>query len=95
MTTLQPTLGNAFKMRLAGLLVKSAEQSEQVKRARTWVQSLIRFVMHAAGFSSLTYAAFLWHIIAGFVVLGIACFMLAPLATPKTQQPQSPPQRMR
>lgn len=94
MTTIDHTLGNAFKMRLASLLVKSAERSEQVKRARTWMQSIVRFVLQVCGFSSLTYAGFLWHIIAGFVVMGVACFLLSTLLTnSNTSQPSA--QRMR
>lgn len=95
MTTVDATLGNAVKMRLASYLVKSAERSEQMKRARTWMQSLVRLVLSVGGYSCLTYSGFLWDMRVGFVVAGLSCFALsAQLTSNRTNTPPSA-QRMR
>lgn len=67
-------------MKLAGWLARRASKA-RVAPALTWVQGLIRTALHLAGFSSLTYSAFLWDKVAGFVVLGLCCFVLSKLVT--------------
>lgn len=42
---------------------------------RSWVLSL-------AGFGSLTLGAFLWHVVVGFVVLGVCCLIIEALTRP-------------
>lgn len=63
--------------------------------ARTILQSIVRIVWHVAGFSSLTYAAFLWDMRAGFVVLGISCFIMSTLTTASNDTVQSDPMARR
>lgn len=93
MVTEAVPISSAMKFRLANLLVKSAEKASTPK-ARTWVQSLSRFVLHIAGFSCLTIAGFMWDNVAGMIVAGISCFALSTLLTTKNPTPP-PPQRMR
>jgi hypothetical protein len=78
-----PSAREFLAIKLAGFFAKRA--SKRVAIARTWVQSLITTALHLAGFSSLTYSAFLWDKVAGFVVLGVCCFILSKLiAAPTT-----------
>lgn len=89
MTTMDsaPTLTQFVLMRLAARRTRVA----RVAMARTWVQSLVRITLHLAGFSSLTIAGFMWDMIAGFVVLGISCFLMSTLTTTNTNVPQTDP----
>jgi hypothetical protein len=41
----------------------------------------MRIVLHLAGFSLLTIAAWHWNIIAGLAVAGISCFVMSALTT--------------
>lgn len=63
--------------------------------ARTMLQTIVRIVWHIAGFSSLTYSAFLWDMRAGFVVLGISCFIMSALTTTSNDTNQSDPMARR
>ena len=72
-----PSTKDFIALKLAGFFAKRA--TRKVAIPRTWVQTLITTALHLAGFSSLTYAAFLWDMIAGFVVLGVCCFILSKL----------------
>lgn len=95
MTTMEvPTLGQFITLRVAKFFAKREKATQASTYAPTWFQSVIRLVMQLAGFSCLTYAGFLWHPAAGFIVAGISCFLLSWLTTgngrtdaPKPQQP--------
>jgi len=81
MTTMDvPTVGQFITLRIAKFFAKR-EKGKQASHAPTWFQSVIRLVMHLAGFGCLTYAGFLWHPAAGFVVAGISCFLMSWLTT--------------
>lgn len=90
------TLKSALFMKLATALVSKATATDKAARERTWLQSLVRFVLHVAGFSSLTVAAFSLHFAAGMIVAGLCCFALSTLLTkPRNTAPQTPTPRMR
>jgi hypothetical protein len=83
-----------------GLLVMKLANRARAKRegkaiTRTMLQTIVRIVWHLAGFSSLTYAAFLWDMKAGFVVLGISCFVMSTLTTATNDVSQSDPMARR
>lgn len=86
MTTIDgtPTLGNLLTYWLTKRLQRS--QAEKAKRAmdRVYVGAflnIVRLMLHLAAFSSLTYAAFLWDKIPGFIVLGFFLLVLSKLLT--------------
>lgn len=84
MTTMEiPTVTSFLVMKLNSLARKRAEKAT---RPITWVQSFIRLVWHIAGFSSLTTAGFMWDMIAGFIVLGLSCFVMSQLTTSNPPQ---------
>lgn len=72
-----------LSMKLAGWLEKRASKP-RTATAPTWVNALLTTALHLAGFSSLTIAAFIWDIRAGFVVLGLCCFVLSRLINATT-----------
>lgn len=93
-TTMEvPTIGQFITLRVAKFFASRSKEN-QAARAHTWFQSVIRLVMHLAGFGCLTYAGFIWHPAAGFVVAGLSCFMLSWLTTgtasPKPQNNAQP-----
>ena len=75
-----PSLGAWLQFRLA----RAATKPRKVKEAttRTQMYSVIRLLMHLAGFSCFTYAA--WTIImpAGLIVAGLSFLVLSWLALP-------------
>lgn len=77
-------------VKIARYMINHAEKREHAKSARTWVQTLIRLVLHLAGFGCLTIAGFYWTITAGYVVAGLSCFAMAWLSTPDTSPAQPP-----
>lgn len=79
---------------VAKLAARARRKSEGKAITRTILQTIVRIVWHLAGFSSLTYAAFLWDMKAGFVVLGISCFVMSTLTT-ATSAVQSDPMARR
>lgn len=82
-----PSLLNFFAWKLGKAMDRSASKKEN--RAHTLLQSTIRVMLHIVGFSSLTFAGFYWHVIAGLIVGGISCFALSWLLT-TTDTPQPP-----
>lgn len=86
MTTLDnPSIAQFLVFRLGKAITKRQEAKSNVAtRANTWVQSTMRLILHIAGLSSLTYAGFEWHSIAGFVTAGLSFFVLSWLTTPTT-----------
>jgi hypothetical protein len=75
-----PTLTQFLVMKLAARRTRVAREA----MARTWIGATVRIMWHLAGFSSLTIAGFMWDMIAGFVVLGISCFVMSTLTTTNT-----------
>lgn len=88
MTTLDSPSLSQFLVHKLGRAITERKEAKATKakaiRTLTWFQSTIRLVLHLAGFASLTYAGFVWDIIAGLVVGGICCFILSSLITPTT-----------
>ncbi len=88
-TETMPTVGQFFLMKLASKLRNQGVAREGSTRAHAWIQTLIRLVLHVAGFGCLTYAGFIWHPAAGFVVAGLSLFLLSWLTTSRgTPTPQ-------
>jgi hypothetical protein len=57
--------------------------------------SLVRLVLHLAGFSLLTYAGFTVNITTGLIVAGVSCFVLSTLVSVPRQTPNSDPMARR
>ena len=55
----------------------SKKQATARSHARTYLQSIVRLVLHLAGFGLLTIAGFTWNILAGYVIAGLSCFLLS------------------
>jgi hypothetical protein len=71
---------------LAYKLVNKAKKREKaINRTHTQLQSIVRLVLHLAGFGFLTYAGFSWNMTAGLIVAGISCFVLSTLMTNSSQ----------
>jgi len=73
--------------------VISKKQATARTRARTHFQSIIRLMLHLSGFGLLTIAGFTWNIMAGYVIAGLSCFLLAWLtndAATKSQLSNGP-----
>lgn len=85
-----PTVGTFLAAKLARAMAKRATPREGTY-APAWFQTVIRLVFHLAGFGCLTYAGFLWHPIAGFVVAAVSFFALSTLLTARPAQPATPP----
>lgn len=58
-------------------------------RTRTQFQSIIRLMLQVGGFCLLTIAGFTWHIIAGYVIAGLSCFLLSWLTTSEPNSSQN------
>ena len=86
-----PTFGTFFGMKIAKALA-TRDKPREATHVHAWFQLVIRLVFHLAGFGCLTYGAFLWHSIAGFVVAGFSFFAMSFLLTSRpTAQPAVPP----
>jgi len=70
-------------------------KARKEKRVRSFVEASIRVLLHVVGFSCLTIAGFYWHVIAGLVVAGISCFVMAELLTQSDQPPNDRPNQTR
>lgn len=82
-----PSILQFFAWKLGKALDTRARKE---KRVRTIVQASIRVLLHIVGFSCLTIAAFHWHVIAGWVVVGISCFVMAELLSDSDQSSNDP-----
>lgn len=90
-TETMPTVGQFFILKIAKALSRDKAR-ETSNRAQPWFHTVIRLVFHLAGFTSLTYAGFYWHPIAGFVTMGLSFFLMSTLITARPmQQPGTPP----
>lgn len=79
-----PTLGQYAVMRLTMRARKRANQTQGLlasNRITAIVNATVRVVLHIAGFSLLTIAAWHWNMIAGLAVAGISCFVFSALMT--------------
>jgi len=96
MTTMEdvPSIREYFGFKLASAVAKRKKVKQSTVPAL--YESIVRLMLHLAGFGCLTYAGFQWTIMAGFIVAGISCFLLSTLTTRKSQddndsnQPQQP-----
>ena len=75
----------------AGKAITRRREASRVSKATvsTWYVNTVRFVLHVAGLSSLTYAGFEWSTIAGYVAAGASCFVLSTLITSPATAPSS------
>lgn len=82
-----PSLREFAVMRLS-LWARKRANKAQGSLASTHVtavlNTLVRVVMHLAGFALLTLAAFQWNMIAGLAAAGISCFAFSTLMTGST-----------
>lgn len=86
-----PSITSAIGLKLAGMLIRRTERKART-RPRTWVQVTIKLLLHVAGFTCLTVAAWSFNFIAGMAVAGISCFVQSWLlngASTVNDNPQS------
>ena len=86
-----PTVSQFFVMKIASKLGSRKAAREASDPAHAWIQSVARLVFHLAGFACLTYAGFLWHPIAGFVVAGFSLFLMSWVTTGRAQPASAKP----
>lgn len=78
---------------LAWKIGKALDRSTaKERRVRTVLEASIRVLLHIVGFSCLTFAGFYWHVIAGLVMAGISCFLMAWLIGQTSPTPNRPNQ---
>lgn len=92
MTTIDgtPTLGNVLAYWFTKRLQRTQKQRAEAMSNRVSVGpflNIVRLMLHLAAFSSLTYSAFLWDKIPGFVVLGFFLLVLSKLLTGNSATP--------
>lgn len=80
-----PSLSRFVAYKIGVLLDRKDKQSKY--RARTRIQSIIRLLLHIAGFACLTIAGFTWDPAAGFIVAGLSCFAFSLLTTTGESDP--------
>lgn len=76
-----PTVANFLLWKLGKVLSKRANKEREGIRVNAVLNALIRVVLHLAGFSLLTFAAWQWNMIAGLAAAGISCFAMSALMT--------------
>lgn len=86
-----PTFGTFFLAKLNKALARREKARGASTHVHAWFQTVIRLVFHLAGFGCLTYAGFIWHPIAGFVVGGFSFFAMSLLLTSQPSQTATPP----
>ena len=86
MTTYEgvPSLGTFLAMKLTNRISRTRAK-EREATPRTWVQTIVRLVLHLAGFSTLTMAGFTWNMTAGLIVAGLSCFVLSWLMSTSSE----------
>lgn len=84
MTTLDvPGWGGYLALRAAR--AANRPKKRNANRARTLYQSIVRFTLHAAGFSLLTFGGFTLSMLAGLITAGLSCFVMSWLMAPAEQ----------
>jgi hypothetical protein len=88
-----PTLGQFILMKLAAKRERRREESQVgiIPRTYMWFSSIVRLMAQLAGFSLLTIAGFEWHIIAGYVIAGLSCFVFSWLQSGTNHMQPQPP----
>jgi hypothetical protein len=73
----------AMAFRIGAFLSNRAarERTNTSNRARVWLLSFTKLVMHLAGFGCLTLAGFSWNMTAGLITAGMSFFVLSWLVT--------------
>lgn len=79
MTTYEgvPSFGTFMAMKFVNRISRAKAKAKEGNRARTLMQTIVRLVLHLAGFSALTWAGFSWNMTAGLIVGGLSCFVLS------------------
>ncbi len=89
MTTMDiPNLRDYAVLRVASMARKRAESRERVNPNA--LQTIVRVVLHLAGFALLTVAGFTFSMIAGYIVAGISCFLFSTLMTSGETEKKAP-----
>lgn len=86
-----PSLKEFALMRLANFTRSKAikaKNRESSYRVSAFFNSLVRLVLHIAGFGLLTFAGFQWDIIAGLIIAGVSCFIFSTLFTSTSSNDQ-------
>lgn len=74
-----PTFANFLLFKLSKV---AARRERQVSfRVSAVLNTTVRLLLHLAGFSLLTIAAWQWDLIAGLCAAGVSCFLLSTLLT--------------
>ena len=84
MTTMDtmPSIRQFALMKVSSLAQNRAKKAtEGTYRVNAVLNTLIRLMLHLAGFGLLTLAGFQWNMIAGLIVAGLSCFALSTLMT--------------
>jgi uncharacterized protein involved in cysteine biosynthesis len=84
------SLPRYLAMRIAS---KEGERTRRASIPRTWVQSMMKVVMTLAGFACLTIAGFTFNMIAGWIIAGASCMVLAWLIGGQSA-PATPDERL-
>ena len=94
MTTIDgmPSITGYLVGRLYARTQRTAKQRAEAQHASYRVPVggflvLVRLMLHLAAFSSLTYAAFLWDKIPGFIAIGFFLLVLSTLLTGQSRVP--------
>jgi fatty-acid desaturase len=82
MTTYEgvPSVTTYLTMMLTNRISRAkAKERTQINgnRMPAILQTIVRLVLHLAGFSALTFAGYTWNMTAGLIVGGLSCFVLA------------------
>lgn len=81
-TNSDPSFMSFLVWKLQKAMASRATQAS-IGRSRSSVGlvTIVRLLLHVAGFSLLTLAAFEWNMIAGLTVAGLSCFVFSTLVT--------------
>lgn len=78
-----------YVTRRMGAVMMRRRERRSLSLPRTWIQTLVRLVLHIAGFSCFTIAGFSVSLPAGMIVAGVSCLILSYLST-KNDDPRTP-----
>lgn len=78
---------------LAAKLARSAQaRSESATRrteSQSWLQSMVRLLLHLGGFACLTLAGFSFNFAIGMVIAGLSCFVFSWLTSTQSNNSMS------